>query len=247
VRFNVEALLALRAGDEAHLTLPDGEDQVFLAERSIDHGGGITTWIARSERNGSNERAVITHGPAGTFGWIRTRYGEYRLYPGSGGVDWLAKRPARRHGAIDTRPAPADTHADRLLPHMPTFVEPHDRPKLFAMPKSTPAPATQGDVLVLYTPDLAKKLGTSMCAKSLHVRGRGTAIACAALPPSSIAGTAGAVAAAGCALLRQRKPAVICAPWKIAPHGSSAPIRLGGAYALPQPCARGQRATCERS
>jgi hypothetical protein len=161
VRFNVEALLALRAGDEAHLTLPDGEDQVFLAERSIDHGGGITTWIARSERNGSNERAVITHGPAGTFGWIRTRYGEYRLYPGSGGVDWLAKRPARRHGAIDTRPAPADTHADRLLPHMPTFVEPHDRPKLFAMPKSTPAPATQGDVLVLYTPDLAKKLGTS--------------------------------------------------------------------------------------
>ena len=72
-------------------SLPNGSRHDYIFESSVSHGGGFRTWIARSPLSGDNERAVITYGPHGAWGWMRTTYGDYRIYPSGLGYDLIAK------------------------------------------------------------------------------------------------------------------------------------------------------------
>ena len=85
VRFNREALATLMPGTEVELTLPNGKRHAYVYEHTVNHGGGLSTWIARGAGVGDNGRAIVTTGPGATWGWMQTPWGEFRLYPGATG------------------------------------------------------------------------------------------------------------------------------------------------------------------
>lgn len=111
VRFNADEVLSLAPGAEVELTLPNGSRHTYLFESTVPHGGGMTTWIARSPLTGVAERAIITYSEVGAWGWMRTAHGEWRIYPGEDG-DRLepsaAKDYAPKAGGSDAVPAPLD-------------------------------------------------------------------------------------------------------------------------------------------
>jgi hypothetical protein len=161
VRFNEQELFALPAGAAVELTLPDATRQAYTFEHSIDHGGGIRTWIARGALKGDGERAVITTGPGGTWGWMKTADNEWRIYPGTGN-DWLMARPpmdyAPQFRGGDAIAAPEDDLRVGPLKGIPTAV-PNWGPKSLTTAKATPPDAKRVDVMIIYTKDLADKLG----------------------------------------------------------------------------------------
>ena len=164
VRFNGEELFSLPPGSPVELALPSGRTQGYVFDRVVDYGGGIRSWVATSVTPGGDEQAVITQGPAGLWGWMRTPEGEWRLYPGDG-HDWLAMRPPRTiypsFPGGDAIPAPDDPPELDGLKGIATPMQPLLTSKSLVA-KATPAPGFVVDVMVLYTPDIAAKLGTSL-------------------------------------------------------------------------------------
>jgi hypothetical protein len=170
VRFNGEALKRLAPGAKAELVLPDGSRHLYLFESSIEHGGGLSTWIARSATSGDNERAIVTHGPQGAFGWMKTPHGEYHIRPSGKGYDLLVLREPADHtprfpGGDAVSGAP-DTARIARLKGEPTIVPGLARKGLTT--KSTPTPVVQVDVMLIYTKDLAQKLGSAGVMPMLH-------------------------------------------------------------------------------
>ena len=164
VRFNGDTLFALPAGATVELTLPNADVQSYVFERVIEHGGGIRTWIGQSPLRGNNERAVITQSDAGTWGWMKTPWGEYRIYPGSD-HDWIAEKPlmniAPTFSGGDAIPAPDDDPRIPIPKGIPTFESPFMVQKALTA-KAAPAPAFVADVMILYTDDIATKLGAGL-------------------------------------------------------------------------------------
>jgi hypothetical protein len=164
VRFNAE-VLHLAPGSEVQLTLPNGSRHTYLFESLVPHGGGMTTWIARSPLTGTSERAIITVSEVGAWGWMKTAHGEWRIYPGDE-ADWLAASVPRdiapTWGGSDAVVAGDDDPADAPFKGVATFVPTPALPKAFAMPKATPSPSARIDVMFLYTRDLASKLGAGL-------------------------------------------------------------------------------------
>ncbi|QJR16521.1 Calx-beta domain-containing protein [Usitatibacter palustris] len=165
VAFNRPGLENLVPGDEVELTLPNGSRHDYVYEHSIAHGGGIVTWIARSPITGDNERAIITYGPHGAWGWMNTTYGAYRVYPSGEGYDLLAPRlrqdfsPTFPGGdAITVEPdAPGIEHLKGIPTHVPAPIS-----KAGGFFKVTPVPTVRADVMIIYTKDLAQKLGVGL-------------------------------------------------------------------------------------
>ena len=60
------------AGAEVEMALPNGSLHTYLHEGLVDHGGGLVSWIARSPVTGDSERAIVTYGPNGAWGWMAT-------------------------------------------------------------------------------------------------------------------------------------------------------------------------------
>jgi len=161
VRFNREALATLMPGTEVELTLPNGKRHAYVYEHTVNHGGGLSTWIARGAGVGDNGRAIVTTGPGATWGWMQTPWGEFRLYPGES-HDWLAERmPAwygPRGGGSDSVEAPPDDPAIAPLKGTPTYAFAEALQKS-AFAKAAPTPAFQADVMFIYSRDIANKLG----------------------------------------------------------------------------------------
>jgi hypothetical protein len=166
VRFNAEEIFNLPPGAEVELTLPDGSRHTYLSESTVPHGGGMTTWIARSPLTGDSERAIITYSDAGAWGWMQTRHGMYRLSSSGGKQEWLAASPNRnlapKDGGSDAVPARNDAPGREALKGVPTFVDPVTLSQALPAPRATPAPAVRIDVMFLYTRDLANRLGGSL-------------------------------------------------------------------------------------
>ncbi len=164
VRFNGDALFAMRPGDVAELALPTGRVQAYAFERAVDYGGGIRSWVGRNPVAGDSRRAVITQGPDGAFGWMRTDEAEWRLYPGEG-HEWLAERPpmdfAPRFAGGDAIAAEPDPSWLAPFKGIATPMPPLAQQKAL-LAKATPAPGFTVDLMVLYTTDLAGKLGTGL-------------------------------------------------------------------------------------
>jgi hypothetical protein len=165
VRFNATGIASLKSGAEVELALPNGSKHDYVYEHSIDHGGGIVTWVARSPLTGDNERAIITYGPHGAWGWMKTTYGDYRIYPSGKGYDLIAPRAkqnfAPKFSGGDAVPVGPDDPSIEPLKGIPTVLPPQVATKsIFA--KALPGPAIQSDVMIVYTKDLAQKLGTGL-------------------------------------------------------------------------------------
>ena len=165
VQFNAAGIARLEAGDEVELTLPDGSRHTYLHESSVDHGGGLASWIARSPVTGNEERAVITYGPNGAWGWMATGNGQFRIYPSGEGYDLLAPRadrddPAPKLAGGDAVLAGDDPPEIAHLKGIPTFAA--AAMKSGSAAKAAPTPTMQADLMFIYTKDLADKLGVGM-------------------------------------------------------------------------------------
>ena len=171
MQFNRAGLENLKSGAEIELTLPNGSRHGYLFEEAIDHGGGFKTWIARSPLAGANERAIITSGPGGAWGWMKTTYGDYRIYPSGKGYDLVVRRDrinfAPKAGGSDAVHVGPDDPSVEPFKGIPTVLAQPLSKSIFA--KVTPAPLVQSDVMILYTQDLAQKLGVGLMPMILNV------------------------------------------------------------------------------
>ena len=164
VRFNGEELFAMQPGEVAEFALPTGRVQSYTLERVIDYGGGIRSWVGKSAIPGSEEQAIVTQGPGGAFGWMRTPEAEWRIFPGDG-HEWLARRApmnfAPRFAGGDAIVPPDDppdlAPFKGIATPMPTLAQ-----QKALMAKAAPTPGFTVDLMVLYTPDIATKLGAGL-------------------------------------------------------------------------------------
>src|SRR6185436_7530599 len=95
-----------------------------------------------------------------------TAHGEWRVYPG-GANDWLVKRApaslAPIDGGSDAVPAPPDIDAAvGPLKGIPTAIGPAAIDASRGAAKAAPGDNRQVDVMIIYTKDLAEKLGTGL-------------------------------------------------------------------------------------
>ena len=167
VRFEMDALRALKPGAEVELTLPNGRKHAFVFDLLRDHGQGIVSWVGYAREGDARRklRAIVTRGPDGTFGTIQTPEGELRIVPGRGN-DWLVDMAAESKHLPEV-----DLAADGLAPPPPSkalarkpaalgTAEYADPVAGVTVPKSsgtTPSLVTI-DVLFVYTTGLGNKL-----------------------------------------------------------------------------------------
>lgn len=90
IALNRAASAAARANDEMELALPDGTREMVVFDRVEDHGGGIKD-LGRLPQVHEHNRVLITAGPSGSLGSIRTANTAYRIIPGDG-HDWLVDK-----------------------------------------------------------------------------------------------------------------------------------------------------------
>ena len=165
VQLNMPELAGRRPGDELEVTLPNGKTHVLVSDLLKDEGKGITTWVGFLKGHHEKLRAIITTGPAGSFGRITTPDGEFRLVPGEG-FDWLIDMNAEQEHL-----PPIDLHEDFRVPSRPKMqypqvYEPEYYPTMpgvntVAVSKATPAQVTV-DLMIVYTQGYAANLGAEL-------------------------------------------------------------------------------------
>ncbi len=168
VLLNRAALTRLKKNDEIELTLPNATRHVIMFDRFEDHGNGIRSSIGYLKEFGNNYRVIITTGPDGTFGSIRTPDAKWQIVPGAG-YDLLvnATEEEKLLPAMDLR------DDMREAPHDATAAE---KPEIFnaiaarataggAAPITSlqaPTPNAIVDLMIVYTNGLAANLGTNL-------------------------------------------------------------------------------------
>ncbi len=139
----------LAVGGERSIELPGGPATIVF-DRIDRHGAGIQSSVGYLKDLGKEYRVILTTGPGGTFGSIRTPRTVYRVVPRDG-RDWIVDSLAEREfeGPTDLR--------DDILPHA--------EPTALAIPaagftnKAAPAGQATIDVMVAYTEGFARRLG----------------------------------------------------------------------------------------
>ena len=189
VQFNRKlARLPLRS--EVRLSLPLGVSYVLIFDNRLDHSSGNVTWVGSLKGYGDDYRAVITFGEGGVSGRIVTPDGEFLVESDAHG-EWLIDPQAaglvpEGPGLDDALiPSPEEVHR-QLLPSNPGVSDP-DVGQVSSGDSSvkdnafTPfggsnqrgdqavaaldtAPVTI-DVMILYTPALANRLGSGLSAR----------------------------------------------------------------------------------
>ena len=89
IMLNRAALAKLKIQDEFEFALPNATRQIIIFDRIEDHGGGIRSSVGYLKDHGKDFRVIITSGPSGSFGSIRTPDTIYRIIPGPSGQDLL--------------------------------------------------------------------------------------------------------------------------------------------------------------
>ncbi|QJR12850.1 hypothetical protein DSM104443_03944 [Usitatibacter rugosus] len=169
VKFNATSMKALKHLAEFEVTLPSGAANTFVLDLSQDHGGGISSFVGHHRDLGVNYRAVVTSGPGGTFAFISTPQGEFRIVPG-GGQDWLvdvaqeeALQPkVQRLEENDARVPPAKSKGQRSPQGTPELVVPIPGVNTASIAKATPTPIAVIDLMFVYSHLLAAKLGPAV-------------------------------------------------------------------------------------
>jgi hypothetical protein len=95
---------------------------------------------------------------------MKTAYGDYRIYPSGKGYDLVARREhvnlAPKFKGGDAREVGPDDPSIAAFKGVPTVLPQSVAKSIFA--KVTPVPVVQSDVMILYTKDLAQKLGMGL-------------------------------------------------------------------------------------
>jgi hypothetical protein len=169
VRFNAAQVLALRRGESAELTLPDGTRHGMVTDLVQDQGRGIRSWIGHIQGLAEQKRVIVTSGPGGSYGAISTPQGEFRLIPGPG-HDWLVDMKVegsfapRIHVENDQRMAPRESakRANRAQATVETAVPGVNTPFVAKSGSGTNAVV---DLLVAYTQGFAASLGSNLMTR----------------------------------------------------------------------------------
>lgn len=184
IRFN-RALHRLPQGSAAQFSLPRGISYDLVFDHSIDHPSGNVTWIGHLKDYGDDYRAVITSGEGGVSGRVLTPDGEFLVETDADG-EWLIDPQAAGWTPAESEmddaliPVPEELIHKRLPDAGPGTV-PDEEPSIGETAQKDPlsaqldpggpanvaadtTPATV-DVMILYTPGLASRLGSGLSAR----------------------------------------------------------------------------------
>jgi len=184
IRFN-RALHRLPQGSAAQFSLPRGISYDLVFDHSIDHPSGNVTWIGHLKDYGDDYRAVITSGEGGVSGRVLTPDGEFLVETDADG-EWLIDPQAAGWTPAESEmddaliPVPEELIHKRL-PDAGPGTAPDEEPSTGETAQKDPlsaqldpggpanvaadtTPATV-DVMILYTPGLASRLGSGLSAR----------------------------------------------------------------------------------
>lgn len=169
VRLN-RAIVNLPLQAKARFSLPRGVTYELVFDGRQDHPSGNVTWSGYLKDHGDDYRAVITFGSEGVSGRILTPDGEFLVESDADG-EWLIDAQAAGLNPLEPSeddaliPLPEDIQ--KRLPKRgrgdstPTDGE-RDRQAVAFAADTTPANI---DVMILYTPGLASRLGGGLSAR----------------------------------------------------------------------------------
>ena len=171
ILLNRAALDNLQRQDEFELVLPNATRHMIVFDRIEDHGG-IRSSVGFLKDFGKDYRVIITTGPTGSFGSIRTPDTNYRIVPGQDGQDLLVDM-TEEHKHIpfielgnDARRAPlapSNGIEDEGLAVASTSSKVQGGEPGILL--STPTPQTTVDLMIVYTKGLATRLGAGLMTR----------------------------------------------------------------------------------
>ncbi|MBL8260204.1 MAG: hypothetical protein JNM60_10385, partial [Candidatus Competibacteraceae bacterium] len=156
---------------KARFALPRGVTYELVYDHRQVHPSGNVTWSGYLKDHGDDYRAVITFGEQGTSGRILTPEGEFLIESDAAG-EWLVDPHA--HGLIpaplegDDAKIPLPAEVEKRLPknRRGSFAAPSDNPlSAQAVAQAADATPVTIDVMMLYTPGLASRLGGGLSAR----------------------------------------------------------------------------------
>ncbi|MBK8509997.1 MAG: hypothetical protein IPL51_15570 [Candidatus Competibacteraceae bacterium] len=165
IRLN-RAIADLPLQAKARFALPRGVTYELIYDHRQVHPSGNVTWSGYLKDHGDDYRAVITFGDQGTFGRIVTPDGEFLIESDAAG-EWLVD--PQTHGLTpaesyedDARIPPVENRQLLLNRQMDRMV-PLDGSAYDAQAGGTTP--VDIDVMILYTPGLASRLGSGLTAR----------------------------------------------------------------------------------
>ena len=163
---------SLKRGAELDLSLPNGTRHLVVFDRIEDHGGAIRSSVGYLKAHGKDFRVIITTGPGGAFGSIRTPETVYRIVPGLEGHDLLVDM-TEEHKHIphidlgnDARRVPdhlnpAAKNAEAAASQA-RFGKQAGEPGIAL---ATPTPQNTIDLMIVYTNGLGARLGPGLMTR----------------------------------------------------------------------------------
>lgn len=166
IMLNRVALERLQKQDEFELVLPNATRHMIVFDRIEEHGGGMRSSVGYLKGLGTDYRAIITTGPSGTFGSIRTPDNIYSIVPGADGHDLLVDMN-EEHKHIpyvdlgrDGRHPPVSLNAGaKNRGVVSTQQRAATQPVEAAIALNAPAPQATIDLMIVYTTGLKTRLG----------------------------------------------------------------------------------------
>ncbi len=155
IRFDETTVDAWQPGESGELVLPDGRSFPITAGRIEKHESGNKTWIGKYEVDGRTHVAILTYGPAGVAGEVRTPDGPLLLQTELGEtllVDTATAGMQLPQAAEDIKIPVID----------PAHVDPASDPIVL---KAAPSPQATVDVLVAYTHGMVTRHGSTAGAR----------------------------------------------------------------------------------
>ncbi len=159
ILFN-RALAHLKPGTEVYFSSPRGTRYTVVFDQRTQHASGNTTWTGSLKDQGDDYRAMITFGEDGLSGRILTPEGLFMVKSNATG-EWLIDAQAAGlspvgFGANDGIAPPVQQKQSRHLKQSAAAQAPIT---------TTNTTSSTIDVLVLYTPDLASRLGNGLSTR----------------------------------------------------------------------------------
>ncbi|MBL0125820.1 MAG: hypothetical protein IPP88_25250 [Betaproteobacteria bacterium] len=163
---------SLKNADELELILPNATRHMVIFDRVEDHGGGIRSSVGYLKEHGKDYRVIITTGPGGAFGSIRTPDTHYRIIPGLDGQDLLVDMTEEQKFipyidlGDDSRRVPDDANSATKHAGLPSaLARAPDQAGEPVISLVKPSPQNTVDLMIVYTNGLAAQLGSGLLTR----------------------------------------------------------------------------------
>ncbi|MBK9950681.1 MAG: hypothetical protein IPP10_03890 [Candidatus Competibacteraceae bacterium] len=167
VRLN-RAIADLPLQAKARFSLPRGVSYELVYDNRQDHPSGNVTWSGYLKDYGDDYRAVITFGEHGASGRVLTPDGEFLIESDAAG-EWLIDTQAS--GLTPVEPGendaliPLPEHLKKRIPRNKPGAGVEGGRDAQAVPMAADTTSATIDVMILYTPGLASRLGSGLSAR----------------------------------------------------------------------------------